>query len=212
MSVVSNVHTSEVYNAKTSKPFDGQRLVVTIAKKDAQGNYGPNLQQTQCTSIPVLQNSEIDFTQLSVQNACVDYFQSVQNQIINARIKDGQKSVRTEDITTDKIIDFLNAESTGNAWTTERIASWFDETIAEFIAEKLMEKGFDDSKLEQSLNAYKKLISETFSSKSVIPRMKAQAIDKAFKLVDSPDSTLTRFQARIDKVLTEVSMDELLGL
>ena len=214
MSLISNIHTAIVYDAKQSKPFTGQRLVVTIAKKDKEGNYGPHLQQTQCTSIPVLTRQDIDFTLASVQDACVEYFKGVQNSIINARIKEGKKEVTTQELDTVSIIQFINAESSGDKWDAQRISTWFQDVLAEHIGEALILKGFDDAKLEQSLNAYSKLISETFESRAVIPRKKAEAIDKAFKLIpaDNQDATYARFAARLAKVLEESDMGELLGL
>ena len=214
MSVISNIHTAQVYDAKHSKAFEGQRLVVTIAKKDKDGNYGPHLQQTMCTSIPVLSKGDIDFTLPSIQDACVEYFRTVQNSIINARIKDGKKEVSTQELDTVAIVQFLNAESSGDKWDSARIATWFQDVMAEHIGEALILKGFDDTKLEQSLNAYSKLISETFESRAVIPRKKAEAIDKAFKLIpaESQDATYARFAARLAKVLEESDMGELLGL
>ena len=103
MSVISNIHTAQVYDAKQSKAFDGQRLVVTIAKKDKDGNYGQHLQQTQCTSIPMLTTSDIDFSNAHIQNACVEYFKSVQNQIIGDGIKSGVKSFSSEELAQDAI-------------------------------------------------------------------------------------------------------------
>lgn len=212
MSLISNRHTATVYAAKTSKPFDGQRLVVTTAKKDKDGNYGQHLQQTMCTSIPVLTRADIDWQLSSIQDAASEYFKSVQNAIIADRLKSGQKDVTDQDITMTSIIDYINAESTGDKWDSARVATWFNEVIAEHIGVALIERGFPDDKVDASLKAYEKLISETFSSRSVIPRKKAEAINKAFKLVEKSDATMARFQARIDKVLIEENMDELLGL
>lgn len=212
MSIVSNMHTATPYNAKQSKPFEGQRLVVTIAKKDKDGNYGQHLQQTMCTSIPLLGAGDIDWSSGLVQLACVDYLQGIQNAIISDRIKSGHNEVTTEQLSQAAILDYLTAETTGDKWDTARIAAWFTESLAEHIGVALIEKGYPDDKLDASLKAYEKLISETFSSKAAIPKNKATAISKAFALVDSPDATQKRFQARIDKVLAESNLDELLGL
>ena len=183
MSIISDIHTATIYDPKKSKAFDGQRLVVTIAKKDKDGNYGPHLQQTVCTSVPNLGRTDVDFSLASVQDVCIEYFKTVQNAIISARIKTGKKDVTTSELGMSAIVDYLISEEVGDKWTTERIASWFQDTLAEHIGVALIEKGFDDSKLEAGLKAYEKLISETLGSKVVIPRKKAEAIDKAFKLV-----------------------------
>ena len=214
MSVISNIHTATVYEAKTSKAFEGQRLVKTIAKADSKGNYGPHLQQTMCTSIPILARSDIDWHLSSVQDICTEYLRTVQNSIVSDRIKNGVKEVTTEQLGVQAIIDYVNSDATGDKWDAARIASWFNENVAEYIGIALIEKGYDESQLDKSLKAYEKLISETFSTRAVIPRTKAVAIDKAFKLIDQSkaDATLSRFQVRIDKVLDEQSLDELLGL
>jgi len=217
MSVISNVHTAIVYEAKganKSQAYEGQRGVVTIAKADKNGNYGQYLQQTMFTSIPDLARADIDFSDSTIQNLCVDYFKTVQNSIIAERIKSGQNSVQTEDIAQAAIVVHLMSEASGEKWDAARIATWFNDTLAEFIGLALIDKGFPESKIEQSLEAYSKLIADTFSSRGVIARKKAEAIDKAFKLVpsESQDSTFGKFSARIAKVLEESDMGELLGL
>lgn len=212
MSVISNIHTATVYDAKQSKPFEGQRLVVTIAKKDAQGNYGPHLQQTQCTSIPLLTAQDIDFTNMTVQNLCVSYFHKVQNEIISCRIKEGQKSVTTDDLGQDAIVLHLMSESSGDKWDSARVAAWFTESLALPITEALMLKGFSDEKIDSSMKAYEKLLSDCLGSRAVIPRKKAEAIQKALALGDSKDVMIAKFSARIAKVLEESALDEMLGL
>ena len=90
MSVVFNKHTSVVYESKGKNktlPFEGQRLVVSIAKADSDKNYHPNLQQTMATSVPILKASEIDWGNGDVQNVCVAYLHTVQNALIVDRIK-----------------------------------------------------------------------------------------------------------------------------
>jgi len=215
MSVISNIHTAIVYEAKGANKTvaqNGQRLVVTIAKADKDGNYGPHLQQTMATSVPILGRADIDWGLSSVRDAATEYFQTIQNKIVADRIKSGQREVSTDQIGMAAIIDYINTDATGDKWDAARIASWFDDTLAEPIGIALIAKGFDDAKWQASLNAYKKLIADTFSSRGTIARAKAVAIDKAFKLIESPDATLVRFQGRIDKVLNEVSLDDALGL
>jgi hypothetical protein len=214
MSTISNIHTAIVYDAKHTKPFADQRLIVTIAKADKNGNYGPHLQQTMATSVPQLSRDDIDFNRSDVKDACIDYFKSVQNAIVSDRIKSGKNTVTTDEISESAILEYLTSETVGDKWDASRIATWFDSTLAEYVGVALIEKGYDDSKVESALVAYSKLISETLGSKGIIARKKAEAIDKAFKLVPSEnqDQTFLRFQARLNKVLVESNLDELLGL
>ena len=219
MSTISNIHTAIVYEAKgpnKSVAQFGQRGVVTIAKADKFGNYGEHLQQTMFTSIPSLTRTEIDFTNPRIQDHAVEYFKSIQNQIIAQNLKSGKKEITTEQLSEIAICQFLEEEGNSEKWDSNKIASWFNDNLAEFIGVALIEKGFSDEKLESSLVAYSKLFADSFSSKSAIPRIKAEAIRKALKIVEKEsianDSQYCKFKARIDKILDESSLDELFGL
>lgn len=226
MSTISNIHTAITYVSKSSNgqeksvPLFGQRGVVTIAKADKNGNYGQHLQQTMFTSIPLLCNADIDFNNASVQNACITYFQTIQNQIVADNLKAGNKTITTEQLSQVALLAYLNDNDSGNSdkWDSARVASWFADNLAESIGVALIEKGFTDEKMEQSLVAYSALFSATFSGKGIIPRVKAVAIQKALTLVDSNsplanDAQYIKFNARIQKTLNPVeNLDELLGL
>ena len=216
MSVISNIHTAVVYEPKSTRPMDGQRLVVTIAKKDKDGNYGEHLQQTMATSIPALRANEINWTSALVQDACLDYFRSVQNSIVSDKLKSGKREIRTEDLSQAAIIDYINSDTIGDKWDASRIAAWFTDYLAEYVGVALIEKGMADDKVEASLKAYEALISQTLGTKGVIGKQKAVAIKKAFDLVptEAVDGTLAKFKVRIDKVLEEKvgDLNELLGL
>jgi hypothetical protein len=166
------------------------------------------------TSVPTLRGDNIRFDNVDVQNACIEYFKTIQNAIVSERIKSGKNTVTTEELSQAAILDYLTSETVGDKWDADRIAAWFDSTIAEYVGVALIEKGYDDTKVESALVAYSKLISETLGSKGVIARKKAEAIDKAFKLVPpaNQDAIYIRFQARLNKVLVESNLDELLGL
>jgi hypothetical protein len=199
MSVISNIHTATPYDAKTTKPFEGQRLVVTIAKKDKDGNYGPHLQVTQATSIPTLMRADIDFSLASVQDACVDYFKTIQNAIISDRIKEGHKEVRTQDLSASAIIDYLSSESVGDKWDSERVAQWFTDYVAVPFTEKLIENGCDDSQINVKLAVTGKRFSEALSSRAKIPTQVAEALTRVLKLsTDSDGVVYKRFYAKLN--------------
>lgn len=213
MSVISNHHTAVVYEPKgqnKTQAMHGQRLVVTIAKADKYGNYGEHLQQTMATSIPQLAASDIEWTDSRIQNACVEYFKTVQNSIVSDRIKVGQKTVDSEELDSGAILRYLDAEKSGDKWDSERIANWFNDSLASEIYAAQVGKGIAEDVAEKNMLAYGKLFADTFSSKAAISTQKAQTLQKALKLVQG-DSIAQRFQARIDKVL-QVSLVEDLGL
>lgn len=219
MSIVSNIHTAIVYESKGQNktlPQNDQRLVVTIAKADKNGNYGEFLQQTMATSIPRISENEI-IESLNEENSklfphIVSFLETTQNLLIAERIKSGVKEISTDELSVSKLIEFLEISTRSESWTSERIAEWFAENLAVQITEKLMEKGFADSRIDSAISSYSKLLSETFSSRSAISRNKALEIQKALKLGDSENSQIMKFQARIDKVLNEVSIADSLGL
>lgn len=215
MSVISNTHTSVVYDAKRSQPFEGQRLVVTIAKAQKDGSYLFNLQQTMCTSIPHISEKYMDeaLSHSKMKLHWKEFLESVQNKLIAARIKVGNKTTSTEDLSVDSLVRFLSEENQSDKWTSERIAAWFTDNLAEHIGIALIEKGFDDEKMEKSLGLYEKKFSEVFSSRAAIPRKVAIDLEKALKLYPQQnDEVVQKFQARINKVLEESSLVESLGL
>ena len=218
MSVISPIHTATVYDAKKSKPFDGQRGVVTIAKKDKDGNYGPYLQQTQFTSIPTMTGDNLvdamndDELQVRLLPHLVDYLHTVQNAIVGDNIKSGNKTIHSEGLSIRAICGYLETETSTEKWTSERIAAWFNDSLAESIGVALLERGIDEEKLEGILGAYGKLFSDTFSSKGVIARRKAEELKKALVLAPSNDPVAAKFLARVNKVLEEQNTFENLGL
>ena len=216
MSIVSDIHSATIYDAKASKPFEGQRLIKTIAKADSKGNYGPHLQQTMCTSVPLLVAADIDWASESVQSACTEYFRTVQNSLVNERIKEGNKDVTTAELGQASLLSYLLSETVGDKWDTVRIASWFTDNIAEYVVARLMALGKEDTFIESSVTAYAKLFADTFSSKAKIPMHTALTIEKAFKTIPedamrSLDTFGVRIAARVEQVIRP-KMEEALDL
>ena len=211
MSVISNIHTAVVYEAKganKTQAFEGQRLVVTIAKADKNGNYGEHLQQTMATSIPMLTHNDIDFADSTIQTLCVEYFKTVQNSIISDNLKSGKKDIRTEDISQKAIIDYLLSESVGDKWDAQRVAQWFNENIAITFTEKLMEKGLSDSDIDNRLAVTQKRFAESLSSKAKIPTAVAEKLTQVLKLADCEnDVVYKRFYAKLNPPTIAEALD-----
>jgi hypothetical protein len=217
MSVTSNIHTAIVYDAKVTKPQHGQRLIVTIAKADKAGNYGPHLQQTMATSVPILGADNLvdalndDALQVRLMPHLVEWLHAQQNGLVAARIKTGQKTVTTEELEIPAILAYLDSETVGDKWDASRVAAWFDGVMAEPIGVALIEKGLPESELEGKLVAWGKIFSDCFGSRAAIPMAKAKMLEKALALGPSGDPILARFKARIDKMMG-VGLEEELGL
>jgi hypothetical protein len=215
MSVISNIHTATPYDAKQSKPFAGQRLVKTIAKKDVNGNYGPHLQVTMCTSIPTLTTK--DATAYMEENEGLDahivsFLWDTQNALIGARIKSGQKSVRTEELEIPALVEFLNASGDSDKWDTARVAQWFTDNLAEHIGTRLIELGATDEVMEKKLAKAQQRFAEAFGTRSGIGRTLAVELQKILHFAqDTTDPQVKRFQAKLDKAMEEKSLEESLG-
>lgn len=212
MSTISNIHTAIVYESKglnKSVAQFGQRGIVTIAKADKNGNYGQFLQQTMFTSVPQLSTNDIDFTKSAVQFHAIEYFKSIQNQIVADALKSGSNSVTTSQLSIDNIIVYLETVNSPEKWDSAKIASWFTENLAENLGVKLIEMGKNDADLERILAATSKRFADSFSSKAVISRKVAEELQKALRFAnDTNDSQVLKFQARIDKTLKEHELSD----
>jgi len=214
MSLISNIHTAFPYDAKKSKPYEGQRLVKTIAKADKDGNYGPHLQQTMCTSVPVLVTADIDWSLKSVQEVATEYFKTVQNDIVSERIKSGVKDVADSDISMAAIVDYLFADVSGasDKWTSERVASWFEDYIAEGIATRLLELGVDDETMARKLAATQKRFAESLSSRGKISAVLTTELNKALAFSSDKECAIyKRFYSRLNPKVEELSLEDSLG-
>ena len=215
MSVISNIHTAVVYDAKTTKPFSGQRLIKTIAKADKDGNYGQYLQQTMATSVPLItENALADFLNSSadLNEHIIGFLEDTQNKMVAARLKAGQKTVTTEELEISQIVTFLNASGDSDKWDSSRVASWFTDNLAEHIGIKLLELGIDDSEMEKRLEKAEKRFAESFGTRAGIGKTLAIELQKILNFApDKNDAQVKKFQAKIDKALEEKSLEDSLG-
>ena len=210
MSVVSNVHTSIVYESKgknKTKAFDGQRLVVTIAKADGDGNYGPNLQQTMATSVPVLMLSDADWNRTSVREACTQYLHTCQNKLIAQRIKDdGLKTHSDSDIDLEHVLAYLDREASGDKWDSARIAQWFADVLGDYVGTKILEKNpnISNADLEVFLlrNQDSFVAGMKATGKKATVAMAEQQMARLMLLPeDKRDRAALRFIARMNDIL-----------
>jgi hypothetical protein len=215
MSTISNIHTATIYDAKNSKPFTGQRLVKTIAKADKFGNYGQHLQQTMCTSIPVLTGNDLTVymeTNDKLDKHIIGFLFDKQSEMIAARIKSGIKTVTTEELDIGSIVAFLEAVGDSDKWDTARVTSWFNDNLAEHLGVKLLELGIEEDQMEKRLAKASVRFSESFGTKAAIGKTLAIELQKILNFApDKQDPQTMKFQAKIDKALEEKSLEDALG-
>jgi 5S rRNA maturation endonuclease (ribonuclease M5) len=225
MSAIFKTHTSIVYESKgknkTIAPL-GNRLVITKAMPDKDGNFGPHLQQTMATAVPVLQLTDADFANTELRDAVSAYFLEVQHKVIGQRIRDdGQKTHIDSDIDVSACLRYLAAEASGDKWDATRIAEWFAATIGDALGVKLLEVNptLDNTGLEKLLLANTDLFVKCMTKRATSITVKqAQTCVNRLRLIDESkwDRAARKFYARMDAIINppEVSevIEENLGL
>lgn len=135
MSVIGNRHTLTQLK-KDSKPFENQRLVRVIAKKDGEGNYNANLTQSLCVSVPRVVDAQIAEAINQLMPHIGRMIEDAQDVIIRElRLETGCNEVDDEDISIAKVIAYLDAEGTGSRLTKEYLEKWFVESYSDVAAE-----------------------------------------------------------------------------
>lgn len=145
----SNRHQFAVLDNK-SKPLTGQRLTRVIAKaakealgadwvKKENGFYNPNLVESMCVSIPMIDKSEVSANIESLLPHIIGMLQDAQDGIIGEMRKEsGCTEVASEAISVNACIAYLDSVSKGNRVTSEYLAEWFRESYSLQAAEFIM--------------------------------------------------------------------------
>lgn len=216
MSVISNIHTAQVYDAKKSKALTGQRLIKIVAKADKDGNYGPHLQQTLCMSVPVISmDSLVDFIESSrsLDAHILEMLENAQKGLITDKIKAGAgTSITSEELEISELVKYLDQSGDSDKWDTARIASWFEDNIAEALGLKLIEVGNDEESMGRKLLVAQKRFAESLASKSKIPSNVMIEVNKMLHFAgDKSDAIYKRFYARVNPEAKIVELEEALG-
>jgi hypothetical protein len=193
----------------------GQRLIKTIAKADKDGNYGPHLQQTMATSVPLITEDNLtDFLNTSgeLNEHIIGFLEDTQNKMVAVRLKEGVKTVTTEELEIVSIVAFLNTATDSDKWSPERVAQWFEDNLAEPIGLKLLELGVSESDLEKRLTKAQKRFSEAFGTRAGIGKTLAIELQKILNFApDAKNPQVQKFQAKLDKAMEEKNLEDALG-
>ena len=215
MSVISNIHTATVYEPKTSKAFDGQRLVKIVAKADKDGNYGQHLQQTQCISIPLIDPKQLRQyleSSMALDNHILEMLENTQKALIADKIKSGNKSVTTEELEIVALVNYLDSTGDSDKWDSARIAQWFEDNIAESLAMRLLEVGNNDDTMARKLAVAQVRFAESLSSKARIKPTVCEEVNKMLAFASDKDAAIyKRFHARVNPEVKMESLEDSLG-
>lgn len=218
MSLVTNAHAVVPFDAKTSKPFDGQRLAKVTYKTPRSGNIADK-KQSICVSIPIIAAVDITDHIQSFVPHIVALCKSSQDSIIKELYEAGASNITDGDISVGKILDYLAEESKGNRLTKEIIVDWFDASLADILTVAFAEKmaisdtptDVESKRLEQTVNVYRDKLASLAGGKTCFPADVAIKLQKALELADSDDVMAQRFRERLVKMQQNDTID-LLGL
>ena len=214
MSNVSNVHDVVVYDAKATKPFQGQRLAKVLYKTPKDGSVKPD---NKAVSIPVINDlaaSELE----RLKPFIVAMVQDTQDAIVKELVETGATQVQDEQITVDCCIAWLATEAQGNRLTKEYIVEWFVDTLQDLLTVAIADKlGVGDTpsdadtvKVEQMVSAYKGSFAMLAGGKTSFPPAKADKMLKVLELVEG-DALAGKFVSKLQAMKVSQSVD-LMGL
>ena len=215
MSNMTTAHDLVKYDAKNSKPFDGQRLAKVCFKTSKSQAIKPD---NMCASIPVFSaHAQIsDFTPLFPHMDA--WLQGVQDQIVREMVENGAQVVTDSDISLDAIINWLEEDSKGNRLTKEFIIEWFSTELADVLTVAISDKlELSDSpseaetkRVQQMINVYRDSFAQLAGGKTSFTPEKAKKMQKVLELI-SDNAMAQRFNARLEK-MQQVESVEMLDL
>jgi hypothetical protein len=223
MSIIDTAaHSVVTYDAKTSKPFTGQRLAKVTYKTVTDKNsdlYGIK-RESKCVSIPLIKPDDVVTNINALAPYMVEYLHSVQDKIIRERVDANAAHITQEEISIASIIEYLDTNNESGRLTKESVANWFNENIADNLAVTLADKlgvgenpsDTDSNKIIAVVEAFKGKISSLAGGKTAYEPKICTSLINALQLAPAGDVLATRFTARLQKMINEhKSDDELLA-
>lgn len=215
MSAISNIHSIVAFDSKTSKAFENQRLAKVIYKTSR--TTGIKEKESVCVSVPKLEIDDSDLIQFKPYISA--YLESVQDAIIRLKYEEGKTSIHSNDIGIHAMLDYLEEDSKGGRLTKEFITEWFNASLADTLTVAIADKlGISDTpsevetkKIEQMINVYRDKFASLAGGKTSFAADIATKLQKALEFADSDDMLAQRFNARLEKMKENNSVD-LLGL
>ncbi len=207
MSIIGNNHSVENFVSGKSVALDAtQRLVKVTYKTTKKGDK----KDSKCVSIPAVSSLEqvvIDAMQAHI----VGMYQSAQDAIIRALVDSGKTSIADDEISTAQVLEYLNAEATGERLKKEDVIEWFNtpDGLADMLTLAFAEKlGLPDNatpeqlkRVEQQVNSYRESFAALAGGKTnYLPEKATKMIKTLETYGDSNDVLVSRFKARLEKM------------
>lgn len=215
MSIISNRHSVVPFVAGTSKPFPEQRLA-KVGYKSSKAN--PAKFPSVCASVPTIAGwSENQSARLKTH--FVQLLADTQDKIFRSLYESSDGSILSigdDEISVDQCIAYLEAESTGDRLTKERIVEWFNDNVSDnlsvVICEKLSVDNPDDLRVQQTLNAYRGLFGSLSKDSGALQEKQVTGLRKAIEVSAVDDEIAKRLDGKLAAMLNRPKLEELLEL
>lgn len=228
MSVISSFHSVDVFNAASSKPCDGQRLVVIHYKsrKDESGKILPKFPSL-CVSIPFIRltvsaGSENNAAISAINAATISLWESIQDAVIRQLIdqRRGKENPSTSaklNISDDEISLASCAQfaaATGNGkLSAESINQWFDSYLTEPLMAALLasDSTRTDDQITAILTNYRLALSKLAAVQPGLNAATQQQLRKAIAHSPEGDQMAERLITKLDAMnkSNEILLDAL---
>jgi hypothetical protein len=221
MSVVSNVHTVTIFDSKTSKAYEGQRLARITYKTVRKGENAGTRKDSKCVSIPAVKELS-DTVYQAMEPYMLTLYHSAQDSIIRELIDNGATIILDEQINDAAVLEYLAQEAQGSRLTKEVVISWFNESLADTLTVAFADKlGVSDSPtaeqtkvLEQNINIYRECFAGLAGGKTSYTPEKATKVLRALEIAGDieGDDIARKFAARLKEMVAKPQGADMLGL
>lgn len=218
MSVISNVHSIQVFKSGKSEALENQRLAKIVFKS---GKKTQKQSDSMCVSVPKIKESQelIDANISNLMPHIHTLLEDAQDGIIRSLVVSGKTEVHDSEISIAECIKFLEDENKGARLTKETVTEWFTDSLQDLLTVAFADKlGISDTptevetkKLEQQINVYREKFASLAGGKTVMVPEIAKKLLKALELAPNDDVMAQRFTKRLEK-MTEIPTADMMGL
>lgn len=220
MSIISNRHNINLFEAGKSAPLAGQRLA-KVGYKSTQ--KAPAKFPSVCVSLPQIEINDDTYVCHQVEFTCIvkAALETAQDGIVRALYESSVgtlKSVGDSELSVTACLAFIESQNGSGRLTTESVNAWFDSTLKETLVVVIADKlGFDElneeqmAVIEKHLNGCKGLFASLSSGATIITPAQIKWCRNVLGKVEE-DGMSARLIARLDSMGNKKPVEELLEL
>lgn len=218
MSNVSNIHAIEQFSPATSKPLDGQVLIVSRGNKKS-GTVSV------CASLPPITENEIADNFSAIMPHLMNYLDSVRAKILRKESNAGKQEISTDSISVAGIAAYLEAEAEESGRLSKELITEFlgaEENKAALFAAFAIALKYDGdtltpeqfNKLEQMHRGLSDVLSELSGTRTVWEEKKQNTARKYIECLDDSvmkDRLITKLEEMKERGKKDSNVLDALG-